>query len=127
MTVSKSALTNAKTPIQRKRLLSVAAAIEDDRERAAEGGERRRGWREKGEGEGEEVSHDEVEEEGTGAGDLPLKRLDSETGQTIMGVESKESGEEHLLEQKPCTKYYTKVLLTLCDKQGFNLSQIRIY
>ena len=101
VTVSKSALTNAKTPIQRKRLLSVAAAIEDDEERAVEGLMReRRGWKEE-----EEEKEDNKEEDGggfscdekaAGGGDLPMKRLDSETGQTIVGTDTKESGMDYL-------------------------------
>ena len=82
MTVSKSALKRAKTPIQRKRLLSVAAAIDDEE---SEGVREEKGtigaWREEG-GE-DKIGHDE-EESG-----VKVVRLDSETGQTIL---SKESG-----------------------------------
>ena len=75
MTVSKSALKKAKTPIQRKRLLSVAAAIDDeDSVRVRNLG--RRGWREDG-----------GETESDGEEDVEMKRLDSETGQTILSKE----------------------------------------
>lgn len=92
MTVSKSTLKRAKTPIQRKRLLSVAAAIGDE---GREGMVRRRvagraaadGWREDlEEGGGEEKGDRDNEEEECG---VEIQRLDSETGQTIL---SKESG-----------------------------------
>ena len=86
MTVSKSGLTKAKTPIQRKRLLSVAAAINDEQGEKNTGIESRtetRGW-------GDDESGCDIEKEGEIK--MELKRLDSETGQTIISTESKESG-----------------------------------
>ena len=82
MTVSKSALKRAKTPIQRKRLLSVAAAIGDEGSAEAMRRGNTIGWRDEESGE-EKRDHDDKER---GA---KIQRLDSETGQTIL---SKESG-----------------------------------
>ena len=99
MTVSKSTLKRAKTPIQRKRLLSFAAAIGDEEREgrvmlgAAAAGRGTRAasgwnWRDEGEegGGGEEEKGDHGDEDESG---VEIQRLDSETGQTII---SKESG-----------------------------------
>ena len=87
MTVSKSALKRAKTPIQRKRLLSVAAAIGDEKSEGVMRVTRREaieGWKEADGGEEKGVPDDDEEEI-----EIEIQRLDSETGQTIL---SKESG-----------------------------------
>ncbi len=82
MTVSKSALKRAKTPIQRKRLLSVAAAIGDEESEGVRVAGRGKtiGWRDE-EGDEDKIDHDE-EERG-----VEIQRLDSETGQTILSKE----------------------------------------
>lgn len=79
MNVSKSALKRAMTPIQRKRLLSAAAAIATERQdKTIEG------WKE------EESDYKRDHDEGKEEREDEEQRLDSETGQTIP---SKESGE----------------------------------
>lgn len=83
MTVSRSALNKAKTPIQRKRLLSIAAAVDDQLEESNNLRGEIREWREEND---EENTLDGEENESK------IKRLDSETGQTIMGIDSKETG-----------------------------------
>ena len=91
MTVSKSTLKRAKTPIQRKRLLSFAAAIGDEEREggtmlgAAAAGKARAasGWSRRDKEE-EKVDHGDEDESG-----VEIQRLDSETGQTII---SKETG-----------------------------------
>ena len=90
MTVSKSALKRAKTPIQHKRLLSVAAAIRDEKSErvirgAGRGAERGAidGWKEEDGGEEKEDLDDEE------ISRVEIQRLDSETGQIML---SKESG-----------------------------------
>ena len=86
MTVSKSTLKRVKTPIQRKRLLSVAAAISDEEHERAGRRAVTEGWMEEEEerGRGEEREDDDDGDDGENRA-----RLDSETGQTIL---SKESG-----------------------------------
>ena len=85
MTVSKSALKRAKTPIQRKRLLSAAAAIGDGKSEGlvrVAGRGAIDGWKEEEEGE-EKGDPDDEEESG-----VKIQRLDSETGQTIIPKDS---------------------------------------
>lgn len=87
MTVSKSSLNKAKTPLQRKRLLSVAAAIDDEYEDGVgKSRKERKGWRD--DTGGEKTDEETIEDEF----DVKLSRLDSETGQTIVSCEAKESG-----------------------------------
>ena len=87
MTVSKSTLKRVKTPIQRKRLLSVAAAISDEEHERAGRRAVTEGWMEEEE---EERGRGEEREDGDDGDDGENRaRLDSETGQTIL---SKESG-----------------------------------
>ena len=83
MTVSRSALNKAKTPIQRKRLLSIAAAADDQLEESNNLRGELREWKE----ELDEKNIQDREEN-----ESKIKRLDSETGQTIMGTDSKETG-----------------------------------
>ena len=84
MTVSRSALNKAKTPIQRKRLLSIAAAMDDQLlEESNNLRSELRTWKKEGD---DETTQDGEEDE------PEIKRLDSETGQTIMGINSKETG-----------------------------------
>ena len=83
MTVSRAALNKAKTPIQRKRLLSIAAAIDDQPEESNNLRSKIKGWKEEND---EENTQDGEENE------VKIKRLNSETGQAITGIDSRETG-----------------------------------